>query len=68
MPENIRSEALWGVTKKLKADYPAEERIALDRDKPRPSWPRSVDLLIPHLEVTLPAEVERNFLKNGTPN
>lgn len=25
MPENIRSEALWGVTKKLKADYPAEE-------------------------------------------
>lgn len=25
MPENIRSEALWGVTEKLKADYPAEE-------------------------------------------
>lgn len=21
MPENIRSEALWGVTEKLKADY-----------------------------------------------
>lgn len=25
MPENIRSESLWGVTKRLKSDYPAEE-------------------------------------------
>lgn len=33
-----------------------------------PDTVKRLHLLIPHLEVTLPAEVERNFLKNGTPN